>query len=138
MIQKTLNMETNNYIHMDKDFFSDIDQIINHLNIIISSHYGYVSDNVNIIIKKLEETKKQGYSLHTDIENPKKRLEKYRVCDQCLSIGIIYNDCVCAYDKYKTIELEFEVCSCCNKVIDDGQPAETEFNKKQLKTLNKE
>lgn len=58
--------EANNYIHTGEEFFGDIDQIINHLNIIISSHYGYVSDNINIVIGKLEESKKQGYYLKKD------------------------------------------------------------------------
>jgi len=62
----------------------------------------------------------------------KTRLEKHRVCEDCHCVGIQYSDCRCAYDKYKTIELEFEVCDCCGNLINDGQPADTEFNKKQL------
>lgn len=64
------------------------------------------------------------------------RLEKYKVCTSCFSIGITHGDCICTYsNKYDTIELEFEVCNCCNKVISDGSPAETEFNDKQIETL---
>ena len=63
----------------------------------------------------------------------KTRLEKFEVCDQCCSVGIIHGDCVCSYDKYKTIELEFEVCECCGHLIDDGNPADTQFNDEQIK-----
>ena len=41
-------------------------------------------------------------------------------------------NCRCADSNYQTVELEFEVCECCNNLIDDGHPADTEFNKKQL------
>ena len=63
----------------------------------------------------------------------KTRLEKYDVCDQCHAVGILHNDCICAYDKYKTIELEFEVCKCCGNLVEDGSPADTPFNDKQFK-----
>ena len=69
--------------------------------------------------------------------NPKVRLEKYKVCDQCFSVGMIYADCICSYSKYKTIELEFEVCNCCDRIINDGEPADTEFNTKQIESLNR-
>jgi len=65
----------------------------------------------------------------------KTRLEKFRVCDRCLCIGIEDPNCQCAFGKYQTVELEFEVCDCCGSVINDGQPAETEFNEKQLTNL---
>ena len=61
------------------------------------------------------------------------RLEKFKVCDRCFSIGLTDVNCVCAYDKFKVIELEFEVCECCGKLIDDGNPADTPFNEEQLK-----
>jgi len=61
------------------------------------------------------------------------RLQKFNVCDQCFCLGTVHMDCVCAYDKYKTIELEFEVCECCGHLIDDGTPADTPFNEEQLK-----
>lgn len=63
----------------------------------------------------------------------KTRLEKFKVCDQCYCVGMKYGDCVCSYDKYKTIELEFEVCECCGHLIDDGNPADTPFNDEQIK-----
>jgi len=63
-------------------------------------------------------------------------LKKFTVCTDCFSVGISSADCVCYYDRnYKTIELEFEVCICCGHLISDGRPAETEFNNKQLATL---
>jgi len=62
----------------------------------------------------------------------KTRLEKHRVCNRCYAVGILDNDCVCSYGKYETIELEFEVCECCGNLIDDGNPADTPFNKEQL------
>ena len=65
----------------------------------------------------------------------KTRLEKFRVCINCLSVGMIYSDCVCTYDKYETIDLEFEVCNCCGNIVEDGNPADTEFNNEQLKQL---
>lgn len=63
----------------------------------------------------------------------KTRLEKHEVCDQCHAVGILYNDCICSYGKYKTIELEFEVCECCGNLVDDGNPADTPFNDEQFK-----
>ena len=63
----------------------------------------------------------------------KTRLEKYRVCDQCNAVGILNNDCICSHGKYKTIELEFEVCECCGNLVDDGNPADTPFNNEQFK-----
>lgn len=65
----------------------------------------------------------------------KTRLEKFRVCDQCMSVGITDPSCVCSDSNYKTIELEFEVCDCCGHVICD-QPADTEFNLKQLNSCS--
>ena len=64
------------------------------------------------------------------------KLKKYKVCSSCWSVGILDKDCICAYQRgYKTVELEFEVCECCDNLISDGNPAETEFNEKQLKEL---
>jgi hypothetical protein len=62
------------------------------------------------------------------------RLEKHRVCADCHSVGITYNDCRCTYQNgYPTIELEFEVCECCGNIVNDGQCADTPFNNEQLK-----
>lgn len=61
------------------------------------------------------------------------RLEKYTVCRSCLSIRIFDVDCVCVYSRnYETIELEFEVCTCCNRAL-DNQPAVSLFNEQQFK-----
>lgn len=62
----------------------------------------------------------------------KTRLEKFDVCVDCWGVGILHSDCKCAYGKFKTIKLEFEVCDCCGNIIDDGNPADTEFNEKKL------
>lgn len=67
------------------------------------------------------------------MENSKYRLEKFEVCDQCYSVGLLYNDCICSYGKYEIIELEFEVCQCCGNLVDDGTPADTPFNRGKLK-----
>ena len=72
-------------------------------------------------------------TMQEEFDKQKVRLEKHRVCDQCYCLGIQYNDCICSYGNYKVIELEFEVCICCGHLINDGQPADTEFNKQQLK-----
>ena len=63
----------------------------------------------------------------------KTKLEKHRVCKDCLCVGIMHTDCKCSYGKYEVIELEFEVCECCGNLISDGDPADTEFNKAQFK-----
>lgn len=69
----------------------------------------------------------------------KTRLEKHKVCADCFSVGITYNDCVCTYQRnYKTIELEFEVCDCCGHLLSDGQPAETQFNEQQINQLHEQ
>ena len=60
-------------------------------------------------------------------------LQKFNVCSDCHSLGITYTDCSCSNGNYSTIELEFEVCNCCNNVIEDGSPADTKFNEKQIK-----
>lgn len=66
-------------------------------------------------------------------------LKKHKVCIDCLSVGITYKDCNCLYSRnYKTIELEFEECECCGNLISDGNPAETEFNKKQFENEQNE
>ena len=59
------------------------------------------------------------------------RLEKFEVCDQCYSVGI-RPGCICSYDKYKTIKLEFKVCECCDQLINDWSPPDTPFNKEQI------
>jgi len=59
-------------------------------------------------------------------------LEKRTVCKSCLSVRITDNDCICTYSNgYPTIELEFEVCDCCGQLVNDGDPADSEFNNKQ-------
>lgn len=66
----------------------------------------------------------------------KTKLVRERVCVNCLSVEITDPNCVCTYDKnFEDVELEFEVCACCNKVLSDGAPADTEFNKEQLSNL---
>lgn len=63
----------------------------------------------------------------------KTKLVKHIVCKSCLSVGITDNDCICTYNhKYPTITLEFEHCECCENVLNDGYPPDTEFNKKQF------
>jgi hypothetical protein len=61
-----------------------------------------------------------------------KILQKFEVCASCWSVGISDPDCICSHSKYKTIELEFEVCKCCGHLVSDGSPAETPFNEEQL------
>jgi hypothetical protein len=63
----------------------------------------------------------------------KTRLEKFDVCEDCLSVGITDTNCSCSYGSYKSIKLEFEVCDCCGQILHDGQPADTPFNETQLK-----
>ena len=59
------------------------------------------------------------------------KLEKFKVCTSCLSVGISYVDCRCTYmNNYETVELEFEVCECCGNLVTD-YPADTKFNEKQ-------
>jgi hypothetical protein len=62
---------------------------------------------------------------------------KHKVCTSCLSPVIIHIDCICTYsNKYPTIELEFEHCSCCGHTSE--KYADTEFNYSQLKQLEDE
>lgn len=65
----------------------------------------------------------------------KTRIERKDVCDSCYCSGHPGYDCICTYDKYTTIKLDFEVCDCCGRG-DDGQPADTEFNQQQFKSQN--
>ena len=66
-----------------------------------------------------------------------KKYKKIKVCAECQSVGITYYDCICNYTiDYPIIELEFEICKCCGR-YDDGQPADTEFNKKQWENYDK-
>ena len=65
------------------------------------------------------------------------KLEKFDVCDRCYSVGITHTDCICSYGNYKTIELEFEVCNCCGNLVEDGHPADTEFNDRQIEKYGK-
>ena len=55
------------------------------------------------------------------------KIEKFEVCEDCWD-----NDhtgqCNCFHGRYKTITLEFEVCECCDRRMDEI--ADTEFNKK--------
>lgn len=68
-----------------------------------------------------------------------RRLEKFKVCADCYSIGISIYDCVCTYQNgYPTIELEFEVCECCGNVVSDGTPADTSFNTEQIRAFKLE
>ena len=61
------------------------------------------------------------------------KLIKFSVCADCFGIGIIDNGCQCVTENnFPTIELEFEVCNCCGNLIEDGTPADTEFNRKQF------
>ena len=61
-------------------------------------------------------------------------LVKLNVCVDCLSPDIVDPNCVCTYDRnYKTVELEFEKCSCCGHL--NSRYVDTEFNSKQLETL---
>jgi len=65
------------------------------------------------------------------------KLEKHLVCASCLTVGITDPNCVCCYmNNYETIELEYEVCECCNRLISDGEPADTEFNTEQFAKQN--
>jgi hypothetical protein len=62
----------------------------------------------------------------------KVELVKHMVCANCLSIGISDPNCICTFkNSYDTIELEFEMCSCCFRPISD-QPADSAFNISQL------
>ena len=61
-------------------------------------------------------------------------LVKIKVCTDCQSPEIIFKDCICTYSKdYDIVELEFERCNCCGRTA--SQPADTEFNTKQLESL---
>ena len=73
-----------------------------------------------------------GYKMLSVTNSQTTHLEKHKVCDRCLSVDISDPDCMCCIGKYDTIELEFEVCNCCGNIVNDGRPAETEFNTKQL------
>lgn len=66
----------------------------------------------------------------------KTKLEKFKVCEDCYCVELVHIDCACAFSNYKTIELEFEVCKCCGSLIEDGNPADTPFNNRQLKNHN--
>jgi len=64
----------------------------------------------------------------------KTKLEKHTVCVICQSVGNTDPRCICCYEnRWESIELDFEACECCGNLIDDGNPADTEFNKEQLK-----
>ena len=65
----------------------------------------------------------------------KTHLQKIKVCDRCFSDTIVDPNCQCCIGKYKLIELEFYVCNCCGTTI-DNQPADTEFNRKQISQKN--
>ncbi|MCH8067795.1 MAG: hypothetical protein IID16_00780 [Candidatus Marinimicrobia bacterium] len=68
----------------------------------------------------------------------KTHLQKIEVCDRCFSDRIIDTDCQCCIGNVILIELEFDVCHCCCNVIDDGQPADTEFNREKYLKLKKQ
>jgi hypothetical protein len=60
---------------------------------------------------------------------------KEKVCASCHSLSIVDKDCVCVWEnKYPVIELEFEQCDHCGNISDE--PADTEFNRKQLEEEN--
>jgi hypothetical protein len=63
------------------------------------------------------------------------KIKKFDVCSECFCVSAVHLDCVCVDGNYKTIELEFEVCKCCGNLIEDGNPCDTEFNKKQIETI---
>lgn len=86
--------------------------------------------NQDEVVKAFENVKEW-------IRNNNTRLEKHSVCTDCLAVGVTDPNCICTYGKYERIELEYEVCNCCGNLIDDGNPADTEFNKEQFKTLNR-
>ena len=65
-----------------------------------------------------------------------KNLKRISVCVGCLSPDIIDPNCDCCHGNYKTIILEFEECECCGNI--NHEPADTEFNTKQLESLNSE
>ncbi len=65
----------------------------------------------------------------------KTRLQRFFVCDQCLSAGITDVNCVCMTERYNLIELEFDVCECCGNMVEDGTPADTFFNREQIDKL---
>lgn len=65
------------------------------------------------------------------------KIEKFKVCEDCQSLDIIDPNCRCTYDRnYPIIELEFEVCECCNAV--KSYPVDSEFNIQQWESKNKE
>lgn len=67
---------------------------------------------------------------------PNIKIEKHVVCTSCWSVSATDPNCICYYsNNYPTIELEFEFCGCCNNLVSDGNPANTEFNIKQLENL---
>lgn len=61
-------------------------------------------------------------------------LEKYNVCQECLSWDIIYSDCICmSSNKFPTIELEFERCECCGNLSEKA--SNNDFNTKQYELI---
>jgi hypothetical protein len=67
-------------------------------------------------------------------ETSKYRLERFDVCVDCLSPEITDLTCACIDSNYKTINLEFKVCACCDNLYEKF-PADTEYNNEQLKKL---
>ena len=89
--------------------------------------------------ERSEQEYKDALAALDEISGKTTELIREDVCAVCWSVGITDNNCVCTYqNRYKTIELEFEQCKVCGHIIDDGNPADTEFNEKQLATLNKD
>ena len=83
--------------------------------------------DIERLIKENEHLKKM-------LDAPKTKLVKHTVCANCEAVGIIYKDCICTYDKnYPRIELEFETSVEFDTLLEDGNPADTEFNKEQWK-----
>lgn len=62
------------------------------------------------------------------ILKPKTQIEKMLACMSCYEVNGC--DCNCG-----SIELEFEVCSCCGNVLDERCPADTKFNSDQITEL---
>lgn len=62
------------------------------------------------------------------ILEPKTQIEKMLACISCYKT----DDCIC---NCESIKLEFEVCSCCGRVVSAGCPANTKFNTQQITDL---
>ena len=62
------------------------------------------------------------------------KVVKCRVCVECY--GNMYaTDCVCAYQKHETVDLEFQWCECCDRRYD--YPMASIYNREQIKNIEK-